>query len=57
MSQKQLKFKCDKCKKQFEEVWSFTQYGGEERKKEFEKNTHYCEKCFLVKEQEISKKT
>lgn len=53
---KELKeeFKCDKCKKQFEEICSFTQYGNEARKNEYLKGSKYCEECFKIVEEEIS---
>lgn len=43
----------NKCKKKCDEIWSFTQYGGEARKEEFLKDTGYCKKCFEQKEREI----
>jgi len=37
-------FKCDKCEKEPDYLWSFTQYGNCEKKKE--DNGEYCEECF-----------
>lgn len=49
-------FICDnrKCRKKCDEIWSFTQYGGKARKREYEKNTEYCLECFEKKEKELS---
>jgi len=46
--------KCDKCKKFFEEIWSFTQYGNDKRSEEHKKGRKYCEKCFKIVEDKIS---
>jgi|VirMetMinimDraft_7_1064189.scaffolds.fasta_scaffold20426_5 hypothetical protein len=43
----------NKCKKKCDEVWSFTNYGGEARKQEYLKGTSYCEECFKKKEEEL----
>ena len=43
------------CKKKCEEIWSFTQYGGEKRREDFLKGNSYCEDCFKKKEIEFSK--
>lgn len=49
-------FTCDYrgCKKKCEEVWSFTQYGGEARREEFLKGTSYCEDCFKKMEEKLA---
>ena len=47
-------FTCDKCKKQFDEICSFTQYGNEARKNEYLKGSKYCEECFKIVEDQIS---
>lgn len=41
------------CKKKCDEIWSFTQYGGEARKEEYLKGNSYCEECFKKKEEKI----
>lgn len=38
------KFKCDKCKKEVEELIQFGQYGNDRKKVLDEK--WYCEECF-----------
>jgi hypothetical protein len=41
------------CKKKCEEIWSFTQYGGEARRQEYLKGTSYCEECFKKMEEKL----
>jgi hypothetical protein len=47
-------FTCNTCKGEFDEIHSFTQYGGSKRKQEYLKSTSYCEKCFEIKQKQIS---
>lgn len=47
-------FCCHKCLKVFQEIWSFTQYGNDDRNSEYLEGNHYCEKCFTIIEEEIS---
>ena len=42
-----------KCKKKCEEIWSFTNYGGEARKQDYLQGNSYCEECFKKKEEEL----
>lgn len=42
-----------KCRKKCEEVWMFTQYGGENRKEEYLKGNSYCQECFEKMEKEL----
>lgn len=48
-------FTCDngKCRKECEEIWSFTQYGGKKRQEEAKKNKSYCKDCFEEIEEKL----
>lgn len=47
-------FTCSMCKKEFDEICSFTPYGNPKRVEEYQKNKNYCNSCFEIKEKEIS---
>lgn len=52
MSEKK-EFTCCMCKKEFDEICKFSEYGTEKRKAEALKDKSYCDGCFDIKAEQL----
>lgn len=46
-------FTCSTCKKEFEEICTFSEFGSEKRRIEALKAKSYCEDCFDLKAEQL----